>query len=87
MDDLNALKRSNKVIFHSLKSAHLIYGKELEELIRQNAEDTENHQDKFRFRKALHAESPKPGKRLGTGGTRHPASSTPGECQTFSYPQ
>lgn len=43
MDDLNALKRSNKVIFHSLKSAHLIYGKELEELIRQNAEDTENH--------------------------------------------
>jgi predicted nucleotidyltransferase len=43
IDDLNALKRSNKAIFHSLKSAHLIYGKELKELIRQNAEDTENH--------------------------------------------
>ncbi|GFP20643.1 hypothetical protein HKBW3S03_02146, partial [Candidatus Hakubella thermalkaliphila] len=43
MDDLKDLKRSNKVIFHSLHSAHSIYGKELDSLIGKIDEDTENH--------------------------------------------
>jgi len=42
INDLISLKVSDKSIFHSLKSAHSIYGKELDELIRQNDKDTKN---------------------------------------------